>query len=324
VTESWAAYYLYKKNQWAHKPVANWFIEMWSTLLNKAYLEIDGVIPTDARLSNPIKLQRKTHPWPIMTAIDASQQPDDSTWFEFTPAQVTKLDLISENWIGVETASFGCKIDDKGRKLPSPTGDEFAQLMAIWGSAPALTGAQYAAMSSPTGFSISSLFLKYLVGSDYLAPPFELPNFEQPKSKLTLRDAGICFNVPFPPLLQKERNVDVIVVLDVSENVYDEPAQALDQASRWANKYSQKKLPPITRTPENKDYWRHSRVIDEPGCPLIVWLPVTIQNATQVAPTFTLYLDDAAHKTIQNAVLASWTKELKHELAEKIVKRSIG
>jgi len=157
VSESWAAYYLYKKNQWAHKPVANWFIEMWSTLLNKAYLEIDGVIPTDARLSNPIKLQRKTHPWPIMTAIDASQQPNDSTWFEFTPAQVTKIDLISENWVGVETASFGCEIDDKGIKLPSPTGDEFAQLMAIWGSAPALTGEQFAAMSS-SDFSMSSLF----------------------------------------------------------------------------------------------------------------------------------------------------------------------
>jgi len=44
---------------------------------------------------------------------------------------------------------------------------------------------------------------------------------------------------------------------------------------------------------------------------------------TKDAPTFTLYLDDAAHKAVQ-AVLASWTKELKQELAEKINRMQIS
>jgi hypothetical protein len=50
--------------------------------------------------------------------------------------------------------------------------------------------------------------------------------------ELTLTDAGICFNLPTPPLL--ERNMDIIFICDASSNAYTRSFPELKKAARFA------------------------------------------------------------------------------------------
>src|SRR3990167_5398293 len=53
---------------------------------------------------------------------------------------------------------------------------------------------------------------------------------------MTLVDAGFAFNLPFPPLLLTEREVDLIIVLDASEEVcLGEKSRALERAQEYAH-----------------------------------------------------------------------------------------
>ncbi len=47
-------------------------------------------------------------------------------------------------------------------------------------------------------------------------------------------DAGIAFNLPFPPLLKPERKIDLIIALDASADVGDGQLDALVGAEKWA------------------------------------------------------------------------------------------
>lgn len=67
-----------------------------------------------------------------------------------------------------------------------------------------------------------------------------LPDTSQSERTLTFIDAGIDFNLPFPPLLHKDRAVDLIIVLDASSPVFKREKNgnysipALEQAQVWA------------------------------------------------------------------------------------------
>ncbi len=54
------------------------------------------------------------------------------------------------------------------------------------------------------------------------------------KSTIIAVDAGIDFNLPFPPLLRSERKIDVIIVGDWSKQQTDIPAKELVLAEAWA------------------------------------------------------------------------------------------
>ena len=61
---------------------------------------------------------------------------------------------------------------------------------------------------------------------------FNFTPFE--KDTMTLVDAGIDFNLPFPPLLQKDRKIDLIIALDASATLAT--GQALKGAENYATK----------------------------------------------------------------------------------------
>jgi cytosolic phospholipase A2 len=71
-----------------------------------------------------------------------------------------------------------------------------------------------------------------------------LPDTSQSERTLTFVDAGIDFNLPFPPLLQKDRAVDIIIVLDASSPVFKKDKNGkflipgLQQAEAWAKAQS--------------------------------------------------------------------------------------
>ena len=68
--------------------------------------------------------------------------------------------------------------------------------------------------------------------------PTDLPNFAHGVSgplknikRLHFRDAGIDFNIPLPLALRPERGVDLVVVLDCSNNIHNAPE--LRKAATW-------------------------------------------------------------------------------------------
>ncbi|NBO99721.1 MAG: hypothetical protein EBU90_06285 [Proteobacteria bacterium] len=71
-----------------------------------------------------------------------------------------------------------------------------------------------------------------------------LPDTSQSERTLTFVDAGIDFNLPFPPLLQKDRAVDLIIVLDASSPVFKKDKNGkfsipgLQEAEIWAKTQS--------------------------------------------------------------------------------------
>lgn len=96
--------------------------------------------------------------------------------------------------------------------------------------------------------------------------------FKQLK-KLTLIDAGIYFNLPFPPLLRKERNIDLILTMDVSDPIINAPE--LLKAEIHARKFGFK-FPRIKNNSEYKEVNKKTLTIfsDDKGFPTIIYFPL--------------------------------------------------
>ncbi|MFT6765248.1 MAG: phospholipase A2 [Alteromonas naphthalenivorans] len=88
----------------------------------------------------------------------------------------------------------------------------------------------------------SAPFKVFLPGKNTRVFPAELPNYAvKPnpvipanQSYWTVADAGLAGNLPFLPLLKKDRNVDIIIAFDLSNNII-EGSDALVKAEELAN-----------------------------------------------------------------------------------------
>lgn len=91
-------------------------------------------------------------------------------------------------------------------------------------------------IAHPFGFFKDSRFLPATVHNFFES----LPDSPFVKRTLTLVDAGIAFNLPLPPLLEAERGVDIILIMDASANVFHSDSkgqrrsEALEKAAEWA------------------------------------------------------------------------------------------
>jgi hypothetical protein len=113
---------------------------------------------------------------------------------------------------------------------------------------------------------------------DVRLAPSSLPNFTYKAATqalydhkhLTLVDAGMSFNLPFPPLMRKERAVDIILVCDASANIIG------CQALHWAEEYMQAKniaFPPIDYEKADKQVMTVFQDPSDPSCPIVVYFP---------------------------------------------------
>ncbi len=95
-------------------------------------------------------------------------------------------------------------------------------------------------------------------------------------------DAGIAFNLPFPPLLKPERAIDIIIALDASADVSQGSLGALVGAEKWA----QAKGIPFPKIASSKNYKRASKrtytVFDEfeegKTGPIVFYIPLIDNN----------------------------------------------
>lgn len=221
--------------------------------------------------------------FPICTAVEASSGSLGYSWFSFTPYEVGS----ERNKLFTPTWSFGRRFKN-GKSIDFAPEQTLGFLMGLWGSA--LSGTAYHMLkaveleSHPTLMkALDNIMMETGVGGlqfaaiKMLNPWFGVEGPYKNLTHLTLFDSGYAFNVPLPPLFNKERNLDIIICLDASGDVHQgEGAADLRKAENYFRQTGQT-FPPIDYTDiisrpvsvfENKN---------DPTCPTLIYV-VPVKN----------------------------------------------
>lgn len=224
-------------------------------------------------------------PMPIYTAIQSNIEPYE--WLEFTPFEVGSSYLKSY----IPTWAFGRKFKE-GVSVNDAPEQTLGFCMGIFGSAFEISLKDVIRLTADNIAQVKSelpsfiyeplkkcvlLIINSIIGDVRLFPAM-LANFsylhqESPikdDKNMVLVDAGIDFNLPFPPLLRKTRSVDVIIVYDASASVSGAPELYL--AEQYARRKGIK-FPKINY--ETIDQKAVSIFKDEhdPETPIIIYFP---------------------------------------------------
>jgi len=266
-------------------------IDIWGDMLG-AHL-LPGVSGRDKPLDVTFQSIRDalqvgaSQPFPLFTAALAQSgaQPQDYKWLEVSPY----WSGFAEFQAWVPTSQFGSEFDNGNLVSES---DELALswLMGVFGSAFAMN-ADFVTNNFGQGFinslpSILRIPIQKALGVR-LSPP-TVANFmngaEQQDSNyagfpttdgLSFVDAGFAVDLPVPPVLRPERQVDVIIVLDAfgPASQQDQPwrfQHLLEDSAAWAANHGYR-FPAIG--PRNVD----SPITvyesqDDPDCPVVIYL----------------------------------------------------
>lgn len=232
-------------------------------------------------------------PFPIYTSI--SPNGESYEWFEFTPYEIGSSYLNAY----IPTWSFGRKFENgKSTGLNIANSTEYAPekplgfFLGIFGSAYDVDLKDIVRIMDlenkivqelkPIPASVIKDLLNIADKNQDRFIPTEIPNFTyslpnspiKNQENLIFVDAGIDFNLPFPPLLRPERQIDVIFAFDASSPVNSD---ALQGAQEYAKKNGLK-FPKIDYT--NLDKKSISIFIDkDPQTPVIIYMPEIKDNA---------------------------------------------
>lgn len=268
-------------------------VDLWGALIINNLL-----CPMDNRQLLKMSQQHETikngsWPFPIYTAIEPTGNALYE-WFEFTPYEVgsTYLNAYIPTW------SFGRKFEN-GRSVGFKTINAiehapekpFGFFLGIFGSAYTVNLEDLYKMMDLENKIIQKLkpipesAIKELLNviDDKRFIPAEIPNFTynmtnssiKNQQNLTFVDAGIDFNLPFPPLLRTERQIDVIFAFDASDPIGN--ADGLKGAQDYAKAHGLK-FPNIDYT--NIDKKSISIFSDEdPQIPMVIYMPKIKDNS---------------------------------------------
>lgn len=213
-------------------------VDFYGGLLANALFEQFGNKRQQVRLSDQqARVNGGDFPLPIYTAITADKKQNRPEWYEFTPYE------IGGSWLGlyVPTWAYG-RLFNQGKSLMSAPEQSFGFQLGTYGSAFAITFDRLyqeiaESVTLPTTHFIMKQLLK-IAGKKYLARA-KVYNFtygmsESPIKNLSfigLADAGIAFNLPYPPVSgeRPERKADILIFLDTSANVVEAPELKLAQ-----------------------------------------------------------------------------------------------
>ncbi len=257
-------------------------------------------------------------PFPIYTAVMPLRNTDALVypWFEFTPYQIGAVLGLGNNQVGmfVKTWAFGREFR-YGRSIDFPPEQSLEFYLGIFGSAMNSTIRETVSML-PGSFKKAAMAAAYAAswvpGSGYvnidyrwrfaevLNPMYlindsRFANYNKNKN-LALIDAGIAFNLPFPPLndykkQRSHRKPDVIIFIDASADVEDVESandygqhtkqawpdgSALQAVAEYA-KTNEVDFPPIPPKPANlaRKTCRFFTPIPGEEAPVVIYLPVT-------------------------------------------------
>eukprot|EP01126_Amoeba_proteus_P063170 TRINITY_DN8674_c0_g1_i14.p1 TRINITY_DN8674_c0_g1~~TRINITY_DN8674_c0_g1_i14.p1 ORF type:complete len:306 (+),score=60.04 TRINITY_DN8674_c0_g1_i14:160-1077(+) len=232
-------------------------VELWSIALGRHYFGPNFHL-SDIRLSSCIPPPGR--PWPLATAVGKTAE-SSWEWYEFDPTKVRRL-CASE---AIRTNTFG---------TVSGAQDNLPSIMGTCGSAMCVS-------------------TSYLGLADWVQP-FSSPAAEDWEGNLILfKDAGTELgNLPLPPLLEKDRKIDLIIVIEASDGLWSTTETNLELKSvyRWMNQPTRDKnlfatLPPW---PNGRDWHVPQLLVSSGGGPSILYLPIASPNLATIFPTANL------------------------------------
>lgn len=252
------------------------FIDIYGAALANCLFSDFGKEKHKITLSQTIKfIENAKNPLPIYTAMETTT---DYHWLEFTPFEFGDIYL---NYY-IPSWAFGRKFVNGVSQNFAPE-QSFGFLMGIFGAAfSANLDEIIDSLKKPKSRDIYDLL--YLITN---RPEWEKvrispataynPTYGMQESpmqnikRLTFMDAGVDGNLPFPPLLRKERNVDIIIAFDFSDGV--KYSGTLKKAEKYAKKYNLK-FPKIDYESAPKNFVSIFRDEKDPSVPTIIYIPL--------------------------------------------------
>lgn len=240
----------------------------------------------------------KSFPFPIYTAIGGDLK-KGYNWYEFTPVECGSTDVgyWCPTWAFDRKMNNG--ISKKWDIIPFndkqyPPEQTLGFFMGICGSAftinlgevidMILDGKDTAMKGESSNYKkvVNALLeevKKSYVGTKSI-PAAKVHNYTygidgspiKNDDSILLRDAGIDFNLPLPPLLRKERKVDIIFVFDASGSILDSPGAELIKANKWAKKNGVS-LPSFSSIP-NLGKEAVTIIDSDKKSPVVVYMPM--------------------------------------------------
>lgn len=268
------------KNKIFHQKLTS--VDIYGNLLaDKLFSDLKRPLRNKVKLSQlGLNIQDGKKPFPILTAIKPGPP---STWFEFTPYEIGPS--LKNSF--VPTWSFGRKFLS-GKSKDKDVEGSLGFYMGIWGSAYTATlQVLFSEMGDKLPNELSKWIDSTLVlfgGTNKRISPAKLDNpnyglrnvsFKNMK-ELILIDAGLDYNLPFPPLLRPERKVDIIIVCDASANAH-KGAPAIRSAEKWA-KEKGIKFPKIDYNLIGKDIYSIFKDENDLNVPTIIYFSLVKNN----------------------------------------------
>ena len=279
-------------------------VNFWGALLATRYLEPYGKSRQAIRFSRVLSGDyARIYPFPILTAVNAYGYDDvlenrmRMNWYEFTPYEVGGVG----NWLGnvfAPTWAFGRKFKNKVSQNFNPEYD-LGLLMGIWGSAFAVSYARvYEELLPNLGSFKSSVELlreklddSWVTFQEKKISVAKAYNFTRDipgapygdKHKLLVVDAGLAFNLPYPPVSgHGARKADILIFLDASGGLEKKGAAALQRSEIYAHKNGLK-FPQLPKGQEFVDATSKAVAIfkdeQDPEVPLVIFLSRVVDRA---------------------------------------------
>ncbi|KAI9488138.1 acyl transferase/acyl hydrolase/lysophospholipase [Zychaea mexicana] len=249
---------------------------------------LGGTLLTEMQTVVQLKLSRQRRffedgswPMPIYCVVHHEVQ-DLYRWFEFTPFEMGCEELNA--WIPIW--GFGRRFEN-GKSIERLPEQTLGTMLGVFGSAFASSLAHFfqemrvflpeaaiaAVDSTLTQYKESLLTIHPFSPARFPNPFYKLPSPPtMPEDEITslfdreyldLLDAGCDNNLPFYPLLRKERQVDMIIALDLSADI--QTAGHLERAEGYAQRRGIDGWPAEARWPlqEQASHEEHKDVKDD-------------------------------------------------------------
>ena len=280
IVDTYYAFYGTKKDDQPKASFIDWYgIILANLLLNqfeekRFELKLSDLAP---------KIKTGRFPFPIFTAV-SQLDGYKYQWLEFSPLYIASSYLNSS----IKPKAFGAKFYNGTTKNITPE-PPLSFLIGIFGSA--FSASLKDTIHRLANFSAPKEILKIIhktedkISKNFWANkkifPAQVTNFTygmqnspiKNVKQISIVDGGYSCNLPIQPLLQPERKVDIIIILDNTSAKLMPPAFSLKQAEDEAKRKNQK-FPPIDYQKAASQNFSVFKDQNDPTCPTIIYIPL--------------------------------------------------
>ena len=297
--------------------------------LSKNYTNIQNISFKNIR---DILNNKFNYPFPIFTAVffpeekDKTYRPYDYEWMEINPF-VTGSEFVN-GFVDTETFGSVFKNGDITKKIDELSLGSF---LGLFGSAYSLSVTDLITKTNLPA-PIRSLFLKITsqkaATTKYRFLPALFNNFTygmdnlplSHKAKFALEDAGYAADFPIPPLLKKERDINIIIVCDAAKDPLQSAAsyQALKESAAYA-KHNNLKFPVINKPKIEAENFAIFEDENDPSIPTVIYFKNSDQLSFNTLKFSYNSADFQKLSSFMQNLIEKHTEEVKDVLIRKMI-----